>query len=412
MPGWEKVARGAVNVEVASHLRWALDSGRPLRVKLGIDPSSPDIHLGHTVVLGKLRDFQELGHTAVLIIGDFTARIGDPSGQSATRRPLEEAEVEANSATYLEQVFKVLDREGTEVRRQAEWFGGMNLAEVLRLAGKVTLAQITTRDDFRKRLEAGNPVGLHELMYPLMQGYDSVAVRSDVELGGTDQLFNLMFGRALQREHGQMPQDVITMPLLEGLDGIQKMSKSLGNYIGVTDPPVEMFGKLMSVPDELITRYMRLAAGMPEDEVLEHERAMLAGANPRDVKVALGRAVVSRFYSGADAAAAEEAFASRFARGELPKDIPTVLVRPGDLLFLPEDHPQPTTVAEAVHFLALSEDPDEQVSHSSARRLVEQGGVRLNGVKKLVPDEPYVPKHGDVWQAGKRRIWRLQMEKP
>ena len=216
MSDWEKAVRGAVNVEVEPHLRQALASGRKLRVKLGIDPSSPDIHLGHTVVLGKLRDFQELGHQAVLIIGDFTARIGDPSGQSATRRPLEEDEVEANAATYLEQVFKVLDESTTEVRRQSEWFGDMDLATVLRLAGKATLAQITTRDDFRKRIEAGNPVGLHELMYPLMQGYDSVAVRSDVELGGTDQLFNLMFARDIQREHGMEPQDVLTMPLLEG----------------------------------------------------------------------------------------------------------------------------------------------------------------------------------------------------
>jgi len=260
---WDAVARGAVNIEVEAHLRQALASGRTLRVKLGIDPSSPDIHLGHTVVLGKLGDFQRLGHQAVLIIGDFTARIGDPSGQSATRRPLEVDEVEANAATYLEQVFKVLDPARTEVRRQSEWFGGMTLAEVLRLAGRVTLAQIATRDDFRKRIEAGTPVGLHELMYPLMQAYDSVAVKSDVELGGTDQLFNLMFGRDLQREHGQEPQDVITMPLLEGLDGVNKMSKSLGNYVGVSEDPFEMYGKLMSVPDELIIRWRPRSLSRP-----------------------------------------------------------------------------------------------------------------------------------------------------
>jgi tyrosyl-tRNA synthetase len=392
MPGWEKVVRGAVNVEVDPHLRGALDSGRPLRVKLGIDPSSPDIHLGHTVVLGKLRDFQELGHQAVLIIGDFTARIGDPSGQSATRRPLQKAEVEANATTYLEQVFKVLDRERTEIRRQSEWFGGMELAEVLRLAGKVTLAQITTRDDFRRRLDAANPVGLHELMYPLMQGYDSVAVRSDVELGGTDQLFNLMFGRDLQREHGQVPQDVITMPLLEGLDGIQKMSKSLGNYIGITDPPAEMFGKLMSVPDELITRYLRLAAGMPEDEVLEHEQAMLAGGNPRDAKVVLGRAVVSRFHSAADAAAAEQAFASQFKRGENPEQMDE----------LPVSHfSGGHTVAAALADAGLAK------SLSEARRLISQGGVKVDGRPVTDVNYPFDPIPGSVLQVGKRRFARV-----
>lgn len=392
MPDWEKATRGAINVEVAPHLRQMIDSGKTLRVKLGIDPSSPDIHLGHTVVLGKLRDFQELGHQAVLIIGDFTARIGDPSGQSTTRRPLEEDEVEANAATYLEQVFKVLDRERTEVRRQSEWFGGMYLAEVLRLAGKVTLAQITTRDDFRKRIEAGNPVGLHELMYPLMQGYDSVAVGSDVELGGTDQLFNLMFGRDLQREHGQVPQDVVTMPLLEGLDGIQKMSKSLGNYVGVTDPPAEMFGKLMSVPDELITRYMRLAAGMPEDEVAGHERAMIGGANPRDAKVALGRAVVTRFHSGADAATAEEAFASQFKRGQNPDrmaEFPASRFTGGH------------TVAAALADTGLAR------SLSEARRLISQGGVKVDGRPVTDVNYPFDPVPGSVLQVGKRRFARV-----
>ena len=392
MPNWEKATRGAVNVEVASHLRHALDSGRTLRVKLGIDPSSPDIHLGHTVVLGKVRDFQELGHQAVLIIGDFTARIGDPSGQSATRRPLEEAEVDANAATYLEQVFKVLDREKTEVRHQSEWFGGMALADVLRLAGKVTLARITTREDFRKRIEAGNPVGLHELMYPLMQGYDSVAVQSDVELGGTDQLFNLMFGRDLQREHGQQPQDVLTMPLLQGLDGIQKMSKSLGNYIGVTDVPAKMFGKLMSVPDELISRYMRLAAGMLEEEVQEFEQAMVAGANPRDAKVALARAVVTRFHSAADADTAEEAFASVFKRGENPEAMAEIRA---------SQFTSGRTVAAALQDAGLAK------SLSEARRLISQGGVKVDG--RPVTDVNYLfdPAPGAVLQVGRRRFARV-----
>ena len=252
---------GAVDVITEADFRRKLGTGRPLRAKLGIDPTASDIHLGFAVVLRKLRQFQELGHTAVLIIGDFTARIGDPSGQSATRRPLEVDEVEANARTYLEQVFKVLDPDATEVRKQSEWFGEMNLAEVLRLASRATLAQITTRDDFRKRIDSSGVIGIHELMYPLMQGYDSVAVKSDVELGGTDQLFNLLFARDVQRESGMEPQDVLTMPLLEGLDGVQKMSKSLGNYVGVTDAPAEMFGKVMSIPDKALEQWWTMLVG-------------------------------------------------------------------------------------------------------------------------------------------------------
>jgi tyrosyl-tRNA synthetase len=392
MSDWDRVRRGAVNIEVADHLRAAVESGRKLRVKLGIDPSSPDIHLGHTVVLGKLRDFQELGHTAVLIIGDFTARIGDPSGQSVTRRPLEVEEVEANAATYLEQVFKVLDPDATEVRRQSEWFGEMKLAEVLRLASRATVAQITTRDDFRKRIDSGSVVGVHELMYPLMQGYDSVAVKSDVELGGTDQLFNLLFARDVQRESDMEPQDVLTMPLLEGLDGVQKMSKSLGNYVGVTDAPAEMFGRVMSVPDALIGRYYLLALGSGEDEVAVIENRIAGGENPRDVKAELARAIVSRFHSPADAAAAEEAFTSQFRRGEQPEEIQEVS--------LPAD---PTTVADALSALGLA------ASKGEGRRLVAQRGVKLNGAVVEDAEGVYSPAEGDVWQVGKRRYARVRV---
>jgi tyrosyl-tRNA synthetase len=392
MSDWDRVRRGAVNIEVADHLRAAVESGRKLRVKLGIDPSSPDIHLGHTVVLGKLRDFQELGHTAVLIIGDFTARIGDPSGQSVTRRPLEVEEVEANAATYLEQVFKVLDPDATEVRRQSEWFGEMKLAEVLRLASRATVAQITTRDDFRKRIDSGSVVGVHELMYPLMQGYDSVAVKSDVELGGTDQLFNLLFARDVQRESDMEPQDILTMPLLEGLDGVQKMSKSLGNYVGVTDAPAEMFGRVMSVPDALIGRYYLLALGSGEDEVAVIENRIAGGENPRDVKAELARAIVSRFHSPADAAAAEEAFTSQFRRGEQPEEIQEVS--------LPAD---PTTVADALSALGLA------ASKGEGRRLVAQRGVKLNGAVVEDAEGVYSPAEGDVWQVGKRRYARVRV---
>ena len=390
---WERISRGAVNIEVEAHLKPAVESGRKLRVKLGIDPSSPDIHLGHTVVLGKLRDFQDLGHTAVLIIGDFTARIGDPSGQSATRRPLEEAEVEANAATYLEQVFKVLDRDATEVRHQSEWFGGMSVADVIRLAGKATLAQITTRDDFRKRLESKDTIGLHELLYPLIQGYDSVAVQSDVELGGTDQLFNLLFARDVQREHGIEPQDVLTMPLLEGLDGVQKMSKSLGNYVGVTDAPAEMYGKLMSLPDELITRYMRLVTDITEEEVVRLEKGIAAGDNPRNAKAELARAVVRRFHDDEAAASAEQAFEGQFQRGEVPTEM--------EESRLPEGT---RTAVDALLGLGMV------ASKGEARRLVAQRGVKLNGAIVEEAEAPYQPRDGDIWQVGKRRFVRLRQK--
>src|SRR5258708_9512745 len=321
MSDWEKVVRGAAHIEVEDHLREALASGRKLRVRLGIDPSSPDIHLGHPVVMGKLRDFQELGHTAVLIIGDFTARIGDPSGQNATRRPLEVEEVEANAKTYLDQVFRVLDPDATEVRHQSEWFDAMTIADVIRIAGRVTLAQITTRDDFRQRLEGNSAIGLHELLYPLLQGYDSVAVAADVELRGTDPLFNLLSGRDMQRESGMPPQDVLTTPLLEGLDGTQKMSKSLGNYVGVSVPPAEMFGKLMSVPDNLIGRYFLLVVGSSEAGMAEVPRRLAAGGDPRDLKAELARAIVTRFHSTEEATAAEEAFTAQFRHGQRPEEI-------------------------------------------------------------------------------------------
>jgi tyrosyl-tRNA synthetase len=391
MPKWERIARGAVNIEVEPHLRSAIESGRKLRVKLGIDPSSPDIHLGHTVVLGKLRDFQDMGHVAVLIIGDFTARIGDPSGQSATRRPLEEDEVEANAATYLEQVFKVLDRDATEVRRQSEWFGEMGVADVIRLAGKATVAQITARDDFRKRIESGSSIGLHELLYPLLQGYDSVAVKSDVELGGTDQLFNLLFARDVQRESGLEPQDVLTMPLLEGLDGKQKMSKSLGNYVGVTDLPADMFGKLMSLPDELIIRYLRLVTDVPDTDVQELEQGIAAGKNPRDAKAVLARALVRRFHGEDAATGAEQAFEGQFKRREVPDDVEERTLDPGV-----------ATVADALVALGLA------ASKGEARRLVSQKGVRLNGATLENPEASYAPKPGDLWQVGKRRYARVR----
>jgi tyrosyl-tRNA synthetase len=392
MSDWDTVRRGAVNIQVQDHLQAAVDSGHKLRVKLGIDPSSPDIHLGHAVVLGKLRDFQDLGHTAVLIIGDFTARIGDPSGQSATRRPLEPEEIEANAKTYLDQVFKVVDPDRTEVRRQSEWFDEMSLADVIRVAGKVTLAQITTRDDFRKRVAGNSVIGMHELLYPLLQGYDSVAVAADVELGGTDQLFNLLFARDIQRESGMPPQDVLTMPLLEGLDGVQKMSKSLGNYIGVADPAAEMFGKVMSVPDGLIGRYFLLVVGAGEDQVAAIEKRLAGGENPRDVKAELARAIVGRFHSAEEAAAADEAFTAQFRRGEQPDEIQEKTLGSGAM-----------TAAEALVALDLASSKGE------ARRLVAQRGVKRNGVVLEDAESSYEAAGGDVWQVGKRRFARVKV---
>jgi tyrosyl-tRNA synthetase len=392
MQNWEKVNRGAVNIEVADHLQAAVESGHKLRVKLGIDPSSPDIHLGHAVVLGKLRDFQDLGHTAVLIIGDFTARIGDPSGQSTTRRPLEPDEIKANAKTYLEQVFKVVDPDKTEVRHQSEWFDELSLADVIRIAGKVTLAQITTRDDFRKRLDGNSVIGMHELLYPMLQGYDSVAVAADVELGGTDQLFNLLFARDIQRESGMPPQDVLTMPLLEGLDGVQKMSKSLGNHVGVADPPAEMFGRVMSVPDELIGRYFLLAVGSSQEEVAVIEKRLAGGENPRDVKAELSRAIVKRFHSTEEAAAAEEAFTAQFRRREQPEEIEEKKL-PGGA----------TRVVDALVALDLA------TSKGEARRLVSQRGVKINGTTVQDVNSAYSAAEGDVWQVGKRHYVRVKV---
>jgi tyrosyl-tRNA synthetase len=390
---WEELARGAVNIEVEPHLKAAVDSGRKLRVKFGIDPSAPDIHLGHTVVLRKLAQFQQAGHQAVLIIGDFTARIGDPSGRSETRKPLSADAVDANAQTYLEQVFKVLDRERTEVRHQSEWFGGMRLADVVALAGKATVAQILQRDDFAKRAAANQPIGMHELFYPLMQGYDSIAVESDLELGGTDQLYNLLFGRHLQKEAGMEPQDVLTMPLLEGLDGRQKMSKSLGNYVGVTDTPDDMFGKLMSVPDELITRYMRLVSEMAEENIQALEQEMADGANPRDAKAVLASSIVATYHGEEMTGPAREAFEAQFRRGELPREMPEVVVAAASF----------ESVAAAIQEMGLA------ASRGQARRLVAQNGVTLNGTRVSDAEAAYAPVDGDTWQVGKRTFVRVRL---
>jgi len=377
----------AVDVLPAGALEEQLALGRPLRVKLGIDPTTPDIHLGHTVVLEKLREFQQAGHQVVLIVGDFTARVGDPSGRSAQRPLPSPEEIEANAATYQEQAFKVLDRERTEVRFNSEWLR-MAPEELLGLLAQTTVARLIERDDFQKRLASGAPIAALELLYPLLQGYDSVAVEADVELGGTDQKFNLLFGRDIQGAYGQKPQSIVTMPILVGTDGERKMSKSLGNYIGVTEPPQEMFGKAMRVPDAAMPDYYRLVLGAEPP----------AGAPPNEAKRALGRGIVERFHDAAAARAAEEHFDRLFVERGVPDEVEELDLGPylgdnGGPVHLP-----------AVMAAAFG------ISSSEARRLIKQGGAKLDGepISADLLDLPAGELDGRVLQAGKRRFRRLR----
>jgi tyrosyl-tRNA synthetase len=376
----------AVDVLPEGRLSEQLASGKALRVKLGIDPTTADIHLGHTVVLEKLAEFQRAGHTVVLIIGDFTAQVGDPSGRSATRPVPRAEEIEANAATYQEQAFKILDREQTEVRRNSEWLR-MEPEALLGLLAQTTVARLLERDDFQKRMAAGQPIAALELLYPLLQGFDSVAVEADVELGGTDQKFNLLFGRDIQGAYGQAPQSIMTLPILVGTDGVQKMSKSLGNYVGVTDPPEEMFGKLMSIPDEAMDEYYRLLLGMGRPQ-----------GPPNEAKRELGRRIVDRFHGEGAGAAAEASFNRVFVEHSAPEEMPEVDLgeyrADGDgLVHLPR------LIAGAFG-----------VSSSEGRRLIQQGGVKLDG--EPVPTEPLDHAvdslDGRVLQVGKRRFCRLR----
>ena len=379
------LTRNAVDVLPAGRLEEQLAAHRPLRVKLGIDPTTADIHLGHTVVLEKLREFQEEGHTVVLIVGDFTARVGDPSGRSAAR-PLPSAEeIDANAATYQEQAFKVLDRERTEVRFNSEWLR-MEPEALLGLLAQTTVARLIERDDFQKRLASGAPIAALELLYPLLQGYDSVAVEADVELGGTDQKFNLLFGRDIQAAYGQPPQSILTMPILVGTDGVQKMSKSLDNYVGVTDPPEEMFGRLMRVPDEAMPDYYRLLLGQEPPAI-----------PPNEAKRGLARRIVARYHDETAAAAAEEHFDRLFVRREAPAEIEELDLSP----YAGQD-------GVMVHIPVLMADAFG-ISSSEARRLLKQGGVKLDG-ETLPADALDISPgelEGKVLQAGKRRFRRL-----
>lgn len=389
---FERIARGSVDLVSENELVERLKLGRPLRIKAGFDPTAPDLHLGHTVLLTKLRQFQDIGHKVIFLIGDFTGMIGDPTGKSATRPPLTREQVAANAETYRQQVFKVLDPARTEVAFNSTWFDAMGAADMIRLAGAHTVARMLERDDFSKRYRGGQPIAIHEFLYPLVQGYDSVALHADVELGGTDQTFNLLMGRELQRQHGQMPQIVLTMPLLEGLDGVNKMSKSLGNYIGITDAPADMFGKLMSISDTLMWRYLDLLS-LQASSTLAHWRQQVAdGRNPREVKVELARELVARFHDGQAASAAAEAFDARHRRAEVPADLPEVeIAAAGDGLPFPQVLKQAGLVT----------------STSEAIRLIEQGAVKVDGER--LDDRARSLARGDkaLVQVGKRRFARV-----
>lgn len=386
--------RGVDELLLRDELVERLKAGRPLKIKAGFDPTAPDLHLGHTVLLNKMRQFQDLGHEVTFLIGDFTGRIGDPSGRNVTRPPLDDEAIAKNAETYKEQVFKVLDPETTKIRFNAEWFGPMDAVGLIKLASKQTLARILERDDFAKRYKANQPIALHELLYPLVQGYDSVALGCDVELGGTDQKFNLLMGRELQKANGQLPQIVMTVPLLEGLDGVQKMSKSLNNYIGVHDAPEEMFGKVMSIPDDIMWRYFDLVSLKSNAEIDAYKRSVEEGRNPRDVKFELGLEIVARFHSAADAKAAHEAFIQRFQKGQIPDDLETVTLSVGS-----EGKP----LANVLTDLGLT------ASTSEAHRMVKQGAVKLDSEK--VSDSRQLMQAGQtiIMQVGKRRIAQAEL---
>ncbi|MGB0721879.1 MAG: tyrosine--tRNA ligase [Gammaproteobacteria bacterium] len=390
----EMLLRGVEEIIPEDDFLERLKEGRPLRVKAGFDPTAPDLHLGHTVLINKLRQFQDLGHEVLFLIGDFTGMIGDPTGKSVTRKPLTRDEVLANADTYKEQIFKILDPARTKVMFNSEWMGAMGAADLVQLAARHTVARMLERDDFSKRYAAGQPIAIHEFLYPLVQGYDSVAMKADVELGGTDQKFNLLVGRELQRQFSQRPQVVLTMPILEGLDGVQKMSKSLGNYVGISDPPDEMFGKLMSISDDLMWRYFDLLSFRSNQELIELKERVRNGANPRDVKFQLCDEMVARFH-GADAARrAKEEFISRFQRGAIPDDLEEVV------LTLPEDG---MLVANVLKASGLT------TSTSDAMRMIRQGAVKLDGEKVVDPKQTYKDPLDGVFQVGKRRIKRVRL---
>jgi tyrosyl-tRNA synthetase len=392
----ELLKRGTVEVfrgdELAQRLTESQKTGKPLRVKLGMDPTAPDIHLGHTVVLRKLRQFQDLGHKAILIIGDYTARIGDPTGQNTTRPMLDSEDIQANAKTYFQQAGTILDtsEDKCEIRYNSEWLAGMALAEIIKLTGSMTVARMLERDTFELRYKKGDPIGIHEFLYPLMQGQDSVAIKSDVELGGTDQTFNNLIGRDLQKLDGQKPQIVITMPILVGLDGKEKMSKSKGNYIGVTDKPDDMFGKVMSISDEMMENYFTLLTDMPTGRIAELIDP--SKTHPKEAKVLLAKTIIAQFYDAAAADAAAGNFENVFAKNQLPDDMPEIQI-----------------AAEPIAAAKLLVQCKLVASGGDAKRMIKQGGVKINDNKISDPNQPVTPEEGMVVQVGKRKFARLKI---
>ncbi len=390
----QELGRGAEEILVEAEFVEKLKKGRPLRVKAGFDPTAPDLHLGHTVLINKMRQFQEAGHHVLFLIGDFTGMIGDPTGKSATRPPLTAEQVKQNAETYQEQIFKILDPAKTEIVFNSTWMSQLGSAGLIQLAAKHTVARMLERDDFNKRYKSGQPIAIHEFLYPLVQGYDSVALQADVELGGTDQKFNLLVGRELQRQYGQEQQVVMTMPLLEGLDGVNKMSKSLGNYIGITDAPNDMFGKIMSISDELMWRYFELLSFRPLSELTRFKQDVEQGANPRDLKFLLAEELIARFHSTAAATSAREDFIARFQKGAMPDDIPELTVSvDGDNI--------PVTV--------LLKNAGLVASTSEATRMIQQGGVKIDGSK--VEDRSLLINKGTIaiFQVGKRKFAKISV---
>ena len=390
----EVIRRGADEVIVEVELEKRLQTGARLRVKAGFDPTAPDLHIGHTVLINKMRQFQQLGHEALFLIGDFTGMIGDPTGKSATRPALSKDEILENAKTYKDQVFRILDPEQTEIVFNSTWMDKMSAADLIQLAGKHTVARMLERDDFSKRYKGNRAISIHEFLYPLVQGYDSVAMKADVELGGTDQKFNLLVGRQLQQAYGQQPQIVVTMPLLEGLDGVQKMSKSLGNYVGITDPPADMFGKLMSISDDLMWRYFELLSFRSATDIAALQKAAGEGRNPRDIKIELAMEIIERFHDGAAAEKARDEFIARFSRGEIPDEMSEceLATENGEL-----------GIANVLRGAGLT------ASNAEGFRMLQQGAVRVDGVK--VADRDLALKAGATYiiQVGKRKFAKVSL---
>ncbi|MEE9159653.1 MAG: tyrosine--tRNA ligase [Gammaproteobacteria bacterium] len=391
----EIIARGAHEILPQAELKEKLKGGKPLRVKAGFDPTAPDLHLGHTVLLNKLRQFQDLGHEALFLIGDFTALIGDPSGRTEIRKPLTREEVQENARTYETQIYKVLDQTKTSIVFNSTWMDTMDAAELVRLASHHTVARMLERDDFNKRYQGGYPIAIHEFLYPLIQGYDSVALKADVELGGTDQKFNLLVGRQLQEVYGQKPQVVLTMPILEGLDGVQKMSKSLGNYVGITEAPQEMFGKIMSVSDELMWRYFELLSFRPMSDIEKLMEGVKQGTNPRDVKIQLADEIVGRFHGAKAAKEAQEDFVNRFRHGQMPEDMKEFEYDSGD-----EDSVWVVPVVTAAGLTP---------SNSETIRMINARALRIDGEKVNDKDKRIASGNTYVIQIGKRKFRRVSV---